>query len=412
MYQKLMWGIALGLAWWGRVQAATLEVCAQCPWQSVRQAVEAAAPGDVVRVRPGGYKEHSIQINKKLVLQGTGFPVLEGNDLEEILIITADSVRVEGFELRRAGKSQLKDQAAIRVRKARYFVIQQNRIVDAYFGIYLEHSSHGLVEGNVLLGTATHEASAGNAIHGWYGRHLEISSNYIKGHRDGVYLEFVDSSLVVNNISEYNVRYGLHYMFSNDDQYVCNVFRSNGAGVAVMFSKRIQMRENRFERNWGTTAYGLLLKEIYDADIQDNHFLYNTVGIFLEGATRISYQRNEFQYNGWAVQMTGGCLDNHFTRNNFLANTLDLVVNSRVNNNTFNGNYWSEYTGYDLNRDGTGDVPHRPVKLFSYILAQSPESIVLLRSFFIDLLNFSEKVSPALTPQDVADYSPSMSKIS
>ena len=102
--------------------------------------------------------------------------------------------------------------------------------------------------------------------------------------------------------------------------------------------------------------------------------------------------------------------DNVFTENNFLSNTLDLVVDSKVNNNTFNGNYWSEYTGYDLDRDGVGDVPHRPVKLFSFILSRSPEAIVLLRSLFIDLINFSEKVSPVFTPANVLDERPLMKK--
>lgn len=108
----------------------------------------------------------------------------------------------------------------------------------------------------------------------------------------------------------------------------------------------------------------------------------------------------------WAIQMNGGCLDNQFAGNNFMANTLDLVVNSRINNNTFDGNFWSEYTGYDLDKDGVGDVPHRPVKLFSYVLNKAPESMVLLRSFFIDLLNFSEKVSPVFTPKNVLDNQP------
>ena len=92
----------------------------------------------------------------------------------------------------------------------------------------------------------------------------------------------------------------------------------------------------------------------------------------------------------------------------FSNNTLDLVVSSNVNNNTFNRNYWSEYAGYDLDRDGVGDVPHRPVKLFSYIIDRTPEAMILLRSFFIDLINFSEKVSPVLTPDNVTDESPLM----
>jgi nitrous oxidase accessory protein len=75
---------------------------------------------------------------------------------------------------------------------------------------------------------------------------------------------------------------------------------------------------------------------------------------------------------------------------------------------TFNNNYWSEYAGYDLNKDGIGDIPYYPVNLFSYILDQSPETVVLMRSLFIDLLNYAEKISPVFTPIDVIDQYPLM----
>lgn len=178
-----------------------------------------------------------------------------------------------------------------------------------------------------------------------------------------------------------------------------------------MFSRKINMWENRFEYNWGRAAYGLLLKEIYDAEIRDNAFLENTIGIYVEGSTRIQYHHNAFTRNGWAMKMSGGCLDNKVTANNFLYNTFDLSLNSAPNNNDFDGNYWTEYSGYDLGRDGVGDVPYHPVKLFNYVVNRTPEAMVLLRSLFIDLLNFSEKVSPVLTPANVADNAPLMQKL-
>jgi len=72
-------------------------------------------------------------------------------------------------------------------------------------------------------------------------------------------------------------------------------------------------------------------------------------------------------------------------------NSFDVSYNTKLNDNRFLGNYWSSYTGYDLDRDGIGDVPYRPVKLFSYIVGRTPETIILLRSLFIDILNFSDE---------------------
>ena len=89
-------------------------------------------------------------------------------------------------------------------------------------------------------------------------------------------------------------------------------------------------------------------------------------------------------------------------------NAFDISYSGRINGNIFDRNYWSEYTGYDLDKNGMGDIPYRPVKLFSYIVNRTPETIVLLRSLFVDIINFSEKVSPIFTPDNLKDFNPLM----
>jgi nitrous oxidase accessory protein len=197
-------------------------------------------------------------------------------------------------------------------------------------------------------------------------------------------------------------------MFSNHDKYLGNTFSNNGAGVAVMFSRNIEMTNNTFELNWGTASYGLLLKEIYDGKIIKNKFLYNTIGIYGEGANRIEIMENEFMGNGWALKILGSCADNTISKNNFISNTFDLSTNNSRNYNNYDGNYWSDYSGYDLNKDGRGDIPYRPMKLFSYLVSRVEPSIVLLRSFFIDIIDFAEKVTPMFTPPTLVDSEPLM----
>ena len=131
-------------------------------------------------------------------------------------------------------------------------------------------------------------------------------------------------------------------MFSNDDIYQDNTFENNGAGVAVMFSKKIKMLNNTFKENWGTASYGMLLKEIKDAEITGNTFQENTIGINIEGSNRITYKNNNFINNGWAVKVRGACYTNSFLENNFLYNSFDISYNSKVNDNVFDRNYWSK----------------------------------------------------------------------
>ena len=171
------------------------------------------------------------------------------------------------------------------------------------------------------------------------------------------------------------------------------------------------MRKNKFLNNWGSASFGLLLKEINDAEITENVFEENTVGISIEGSNRIAYKRNNFVGNGWALKVRGACYSNSFIDNNFLHNSFDISYNSKINDNIFKQNYWSEYSGYDLDRDGIGDVPYRPVKLFSYIVNRTPETIVLLRSLFMDIIDFSEKVSPVFTPDNLMDSEPRMKQV-
>lgn len=388
--------------------ADTIEVCQQCEVNAITPALALAENGDLILVHQGVYKEGKIIINKAVHIKGIGFPIIDGENNTEIILIDADSVTLSGLQIQNVGTSYIEDRAAINVNRKKYCTLENNRIYNGFFGIYLKYARHCVVKNNEILGQAVSESSSGNGIHLWYCKNISITGNTITNHRDGIYLEFVDSSTVTNNVSEDNLRYGLHFMFSNDDNYTDNEFKRNGAGVAVMFSRNIQMLRNLFINNWGGNAYGLLLKEIYDAEISNNLFSQNTIGIYGESATRIHVSDNTFENNGWALKILGSSIDNVFTQNNFFSNSFDLSTNTARNYNTYDGNYWSDYSGYDLDKDGIGDIPYRPVTLYSYIVTNLPESIVLLRSSFIDLLNLAEKITPVISPVTLLDNKPLM----
>ncbi|WP_040253391.1 nitrous oxide reductase family maturation protein NosD [Psychroserpens mesophilus] len=386
--------------------ASPLEVCKRCPVSTLEEAISQSKDFDTIVVKKGTYKEHAILVNKPLTIIGENYPVIDGELKGEIITITADNVTVDGLFIINVGTSYTEDFAAIRVKKSKHFLIQNLVLEKLFFGIYIEKSSYGKIFHNKVIGDAVEEYNSGNGIQLWYSNHIEIEHNYVEHVRDGIYLEFSDDCIIKNNVSALNIRYGLHFMFSNDDTYQDNTFENNGAGVAVMFSKKIKMYNNIFKENWGTASYGMLLKEINDAEIIGNTFEDNTIAINIEGSNRIIYKHNNFMNNGWAIKVKGACYTNTFVENNFLYNSFDIAYNSKINDNKFDRNYWSSYTGYDLDKDGVGDVPYRPVKLFSYIVNRTPETIILLRSMFIDIIDFSEKVSPVFTPDNLLDANP------
>ena len=379
--------------------------------RTVGQALRLTSPGGRIVVKAGVYHEPTIVVDRPVTIRGEPGAVLEGEDGRQIMTVTADDVTIRGLGFRHVGTSYVEDRAAIKVQDATNCVIEDNRIDDAFFGIYLARVDRCRVVGNRLRASKGKESASGNGIHLWTSNHVTIADNEITGHRDGIYLEFVHQSDVEGNVSEGNLRYGMHFMYSDDCRYVGNTFRRNGSGVAVMYTKRVQMTDNRFEDNWGAASYGLLLKEILEPVLIGNHFTRNTVGLLVDGATRLRAEHNEFTENGWAVKLLASAQDGRFTRNDFTGNTFDIATNSRETTTSFAGNYWDDYRGYDLDRDGTGDVPHHPVRLFSLLVAENEPVLITLRSPFVALLDLAERVLPSLTPETLVDASPSMQRI-
>jgi len=408
---KFRWLLCFAVFFIGNyLRGNTIIICAECEVKSIAEGIRTASDYDSLLIKKGTYKEFNILIDKPLTLIGENYPVIDGEDQGEIIRVISDDVTIDGLFIINVGTSYTSDYAAIRVVKSENYLIQNVVLEKLFFGIYLEKSDNGKVFHNKIIGDAQDEYNSGNGIQLWYSHNVEVDRNIVQGVRDGIYLEFSDNITINNNRSTNNLRYGLHFMFSNDDVYTNNVFENNGAGVAVMFSKRIKMIGNTFRENWGTAAFGMLLKEINDAEISGNTFEENTIGINIEGSNRIKYENNNFIKNGWAIKVLGACYTNTFSRNNFLYNSFDISYNSKLNDNVFDQNYWSDYTGYDLDKNGIGDVPYRPVKLFSYIVNKTPETIVLLRSLFMDLIDFSEKVSPVFTPDKLLDMNPLMKR--
>ncbi len=402
--------ILITLLYWNDLRANIIQVGPGKKITSIKEAIGIANNGDTILVAPGTYKEGNLIVAKQLTLKGVHYPILDGQNKFEVLSIKSNNVVVDGFNIIHSGVSNIDDYAGIKVYDSREVEIKNNILDDTYFGIYLQYAKKCIVSNNQLKAYNNNEQESGNGIHCWKSDSLIIIGNKITGHRDGIYFEFVTNSQIKQNISLNNIRYGLHFMFSNNDAYVANSFIGNGAGVAVMFSKKVKMINNTFKENWGDAAYGLLLKEISDSYIIGNYFEKNTSGIYLEGASRIQMNHNEFKNNGWAMKIQASCMDIVVEENNFVGNTFDVGTNGSLVLNTFNRNYWDKYEGYDLNRDKVGDIPYRPVSMYSMIVEKNPPAMMLFRSFITSLLDKTEKLIPSLTPENLKDNTPLMHK--
>ncbi|MDL5051463.1 nitrous oxide reductase family maturation protein NosD [Oscillatoria amoena NRMC-F 0135] len=368
----------------------------------------ASKPHDTVKLKKGVYIIANLKINKPIVIIGEAGAEIEGEEKSQLFIIRADSVMISGLKFCNTGRSGMEDMAGIRLENTKAVSIMGNTFDNCFFGIFLAKSSNTVIRNNVFFGNENIKVEAGNGIHCWKGDSITIESNYVTRHRDGIYFEFVTNSIITSNYSFKNNRYGLHFMFSDDDVYRSNILVSNGAGVAVMYSKRIQMYHNRFMDNWGGSAYGLLLKDINDCIINNNFFINNTAGCYVEGSNRILFRSNRFEKNGWAVRLMANCVSDTFAGNTFAGNTFDFSTNGTLNNNRLYNNYWDKYQGYDLNRDGIGDVPYRPVSAYSVVVENVPMAMVFMRSMMTEMIDKTERVLPSLIPENIIDETPLM----
>lgn len=388
--------------------AATIRAGRQQPFRTITEAIRSANPGDTIIIDAGVYKEGNIIIGKPVHLTGINYPVIDGEGKFEGISVKADGASIEGLKVINTGSSGIDDIAAIKLYGVEKVIIRNNIIDNSVWGIYALQANNCTIEKNHITAYGKKEQQSGNGIHCWKSDSMKIIANNITGHRDGIYFEFVTNSIIWRNVSQKNIRYGLHFMFSNNDNYITNIFKNNGAGVAVMYSYSVKMLHNFFSDNWGDAAYGLLLKEIRDSYIGGNYFERNTVGIYMEAASRIEITRNVFNSNGWGMKMQANCMDLSVVECNFTSNTFDVATNGSLVLNKFESNYWDKYEGYDLNKDKIGDVPYRPVSMYSMIVEQNPPAMVLFRSFITTLLDKTEKVIPSITPENLKDQYPQM----
>jgi len=305
------------------IQAKTIRVTKGEKFSTIQAAINSSMASDTIVVSSGFYFEKNIIIDKSITLIGDDLPVLDGEGKYEIVSIKSSNVVFSGFKLQHCGYGTLDDPAGIKIYDSENVTISNNVLDDNFFGIYIQFGKNCIIKNNHITSYGKEEQQIGNGIHCWKSDSIQIIGNQITGHRDGIYFEFVTNSIIWRNISKNNIRYGLHFMFSNNDAYISNVFSENGAGVAVMFTQGVKMFNNVFSNNWGDAAYGLLLKEISNSYINGNKFYKNTSGIYMEGVSKTQVQKNIFSGNGWAIKIQASCMEVVVNSNNFFGNTFD-----------------------------------------------------------------------------------------
>lgn len=393
--------------------AGPLTVSSDGPITSIAKAIAMAKPGAVIEVHGGIYREN-VLLDRSIQLVGIGRPVIQGTGQASVVTITADRCVVRGFVIEHSGGMLVNEDSGILV-KSSDNRIENNELRDVLFGIYLLHADRNEIVGNTIVGRSYLDiGDRGSGIHIWNSSYIMLERNLISEARDGVYLQNAYHSQVREN-RVHHLRYGLHYMFSDDNDLEGNEFSDDVAGAAIMYSKRIRLRRNAFLHNRGFASYGVLFQSDQNCRIEDNIIADNAVGIFMEALLDSEVTGNLVAGNDVAFKVFSSATGNRFEKNNIVENLSPLELVGRQTENAWNGpvsgNYWSDYEGFDLDGDGVGDLPYRIQNIFEHMEAEMPLLRLYLFSPAAQSLAMAERGFPLFQEQHEADKHPLMKPV-
>ncbi len=375
-------------------------------YPSITAASKAASPGDVLRIAPGEYRENVV-LSKTLTLIGDGMPRIDGGGNGDVILVTAPNCRISGLHVTGSGREALTDSAAIKL-TAPGALVEGNLLDQSLYGIYLMSVQNADILDNEIRGLAElPPGDRGDGIRLFDSQHNRISNNRISVARDGIYFNASPFNTLTGNAVA-KARYGLHYMYSDDNTFSNNRFTESEAGSAVMFSQRLTLRDNIFAGNRGFRDYGLLIKDCEQSVVEGNAILGNRVGIFMDGAIGLTVARNRIVGNDLGIELRGSSEANDFRNNTIAGNAVSAALPTGRSENRWDGNYWSDYRGYDLDGNGRGDVSHMAGSVFSYLTENMPPARLFLLSPAIQALEFAERTFPIVNVPNVKDPSPSM----
>jgi len=370
---------------------------------TIQAALDAARPGDTVLVPPGIYHEHVV-VRAPVVLRGSAGAVLDGGGKGVVLTIEAPA-HVSGLTIRGSGRDLSREDAGVLVLEADDVVIEDLRLEDVLFGVYVKQSRRVAIRRNRIEGKPLPLGERGDGIRLWYCHGGEVVGNTLDRTRDLVIWFSSDFEVRDNVVSD--SRYGVHYMYSDHNRFEGNEFRNNHVGAFIMYSSDIEFRRNLFLEAFGASGIGLGLKDADDIRAVENAFLGNAVGISLDNApTSVgvtnSFRGNLIAHNDIGVSLLASVHSNTFEGNVFMGNLGPVsVIGGDALGNRWHGNFWSEYAGFDEDADGIGDTPYRHERLADALYARRPELRWLMMSPAAGALDVLARLFPLLEPQPV-----------
>jgi nitrous oxidase accessory protein len=409
MMKRIAIVVVILLAWLALGGAARAQgEMTRVPAEQLAEAIAAAQPGDTLEVT-GGVFHGNLVIDRPLTLIGLDWPVIDAGGAGTALRLDAPDTTVRGFVVRNTGDSLDREDSGI-IAAAPRALVENNRLENVLFGIYINAAPNTVVRGNEIEGQDLDIARRGDLIRLWDSDDVLIEGNTTRRGRDAV-LWYSERMTLRDNDFSYG-RYGLHFMYCDDALIEGNRLTYNSVGAYLMYGRRMTLRDNLLAFNRGPSGYGIGLKDMDDSIITGNRFLDNRVGAFVDGSPRELnstgiMRDNLFAYNDIALEMLPSVRRNLISDNSFIENEQQVVVagGGQLQANLWTvggrGNYWGDYAGYDGNGDGLGEIAYRSERLLDSLIGRQPELRLFIYSPVINAVDFAARAFPLVRPQPV-----------
>ncbi len=381
---------------------AALQVAPAPPAFDLAAAVASAPPGATIQVPPGRYPGPLV-LARPVTLIGTGRPVIDAGGRGDVVVIDGDGVRLEGFVIRGSALAYSREASGVVVHGARA-VVRNNQIEDVLFGVYLAGATGAVIEANTIATANLPVERRGHAIYLWKAQHVRLLDNRILRAKDGIYVSFSDDNVVERNVVT-GCRYGIHYMYANNNMFRSNTFLNNAVGATIMYSTGVSLIGNRFEGSRSAeTGAGLIFKDADRLLVRENRIVGNRIGLEFDGVPATiggwaRIERNLIAFNGVGFSLMSTAAIT-VTENTIVENLRPVQPRGavRADANQWSvggrGNHWGDYAGFDAAGDGIGDVPYRRTDLLEDLSDRAPA----LQAFLFTPAHMALEAAARLVP--------------
>lgn len=410
----------LVIAWPALAQTEGRVVTSQGTYDSLSEALAQAKEGEKIEVYGGVYKGPLV-VDRSVELVGYDWPVIDGGDQGTVVKITSPDVTLRGFVIRNSGDSLDQENSGLAI-EAPGAVIEGNRLEDTLFGIYLREAHGSTIRNNDITSMDLEVPRRGDPVRVWFSNDVLVEGNKINKGRDVVLWYSERLTIRDNEVSE--GRYGLHFMYCDDAIIENNLLMNNSVGSFLMYSRRLHLVGNTIAYNRGPSGFGVGMKDLDDAVVENNLFLDNRIGAHLDNSPREInsiglFEGNVFAFNDIGVNLMPSVRHNTFVNNSFVDNEQQVGIaggGGRSEDNIWTvdrqGNYWSDYVGYDGDADGLGDVPYKSEKLFENLADQDSSLRLFLYSPVEQAIDFAARAVPFVKPHPkMMDEAPLMDPV-